>query len=131
MAIIHKHRSTSKRNTVEARYLIGDVTGKTCIIIDDMIDTAGTICAAAELLAEHGVKAIYGVATHGVLSDPAMERINASAFKKVLITNTLPQDAHQSKKIEVVSIAPLLADAIKAIYEGSSVSALFNGKNQF
>lgn len=129
IAIIHKHRSTSRRNVSEARYLIGDVQGKTCVIVDDMIDTAGTICAAANLLAENGAKAIYGVAAHGLFSDPAMERIEASAFTKIIVTNTIPQTT-KSSKIKVLSIAPLIADAIAAIYTGGSVSALFDGQNQ-
>jgi ribose-phosphate pyrophosphokinase len=129
IAIVHKHRSTSKRNTVEARYLIGDVKGKTCVLIDDMIDTAGTICAAASLLAENGAKEIYGVATHGVLSDPAMERIKESKFKQVIVTDTLPQ-AKKSKQIKVLSVAPLLAEAISTVYRGESLSAMFDGQNQ-
>jgi ribose-phosphate pyrophosphokinase len=129
MAIIHKQRSYIKHNSVEAKYLIGDVKGKICVVIDDMIDTAGTICAAAGILEENGAKAIYGVATHGVLSDPAIERIEASSFKKIIVTNTLPL-VKKSKKIEVLSIAPLLANAISAVYNGESVSALFDGKNQ-
>jgi ribose-phosphate pyrophosphokinase len=130
IAIIHKQRSYSKKNSVEAKYLIGDVKGKVCIITDDMIDTAGTICAAADLLAENGAKEIYGVSTHGILSDPAIERIEASAFK-VIVTNTLPQN-HSSKKGKIVtlSIAPLVADAMAAVYSGESVSALFGGHNQ-
>ncbi|MES2970778.1 MAG: ribose-phosphate diphosphokinase [Patescibacteria group bacterium] len=130
MAIIHKHRSTTNHNTVEARYLMGDVAGKTCIVIDDMIDTAGTLCAAADLLMEKGAKQVYGLATHDILSDPAMERIDNSAFKKIFITNTIPLAKNYSKKLIVVSIAPLLADAIRAIYERSSVSTLFGGENQ-
>ncbi len=132
IAIIHKQRSTRKIDSVEARYLIGEVKDKTCIITDDMIDTAGTICAAAELLAEKGAREIYCVATHGVLSDPALERIEESAFTKVIVTNTLPTEpVAQSDKIVVLSIAPLIADAISAIYSGKSVSAIFDGKNQF
>lgn len=130
MAIIHKHRSSTKHNTVEAKYLIGEVQGKTCIIMDDMIDTAGTVCAAADLLIEHGAKEVYGVATHGIFSDPAMERIEASSFTKVFTSNTLPLPAKTSSKVETISIAPLLASAIKAVYEQSSVSELFDGKNQ-
>jgi ribose-phosphate pyrophosphokinase len=130
MAIIHKQRSTEKHNSVEAKFLIGDVKGKICIIVDDMIDTAGTICAAADLLAQNGAKEIYGLATHGVLSDPALKRIEKSAFKKVIVTDTLPRPLKSSSKIEIVSIAPLLAGAIGAVYAGSSVSELFDGKNQ-
>lgn len=132
IAIIHKQRSTRKIDTVEARYLIGDVKGKVCVITDDMIDTAGTICTAADLLAEHGAKEIYCIAAHGVLSDPALERIEKSAFNKVIITNTLPTDTvAQSDKIVVLSIAPLIASAIAAIFAGNSLSAIFDGKNQF
>jgi ribose-phosphate pyrophosphokinase len=131
IAIIHKQRSTTQHNVAEAKYLIGDVKDKTCIIIDDMIDTAGTICAAAQMIAEHGAKDVYGVATHGVLSDPALERIEASVFKKVIVTNTLPQQPERSSKLEVVTIAPLLAEAIKAVEDRASVSALFDGNNQF
>ncbi len=130
IAIVHKHRSYIKHNTVEAKYLIGDVKNRVCVIIDDMIDTAGTICAAADLLAEHGAKTVFGIATHGVLSGPAIERIEASAFSKVVVTNTLPQDQKKSKKIEVLSIAPLLAKAIDAVFNEKSVSDLFDGKNQ-
>lgn len=130
MAIIHKQRSTVKRNSAEAKYLIGDVKGKICVIVDDMIDTAGTICAAADLLAKHGAQSIYGVATHGLLSGPALDRIEKSAFSKIIVTNTLPYEDRKSKKLEVLSIAPLLANAIKAVSTGGSVSELFDGKNQ-
>ena len=109
---------------------VGEITGDILKLIDDMIDTAGTICAAATILAENGAAEIYGMATHGVLSDPAIERIEASKFKKVIITDTLPQ-TKKSKKIEILSIAPLLAEAIHAVHTGQSVSALFGGKNQF
>lgn len=131
MAIIHKQRSTTKRNAAEAKHLIGEVKGKECLIIDDMIDTAGTICAAANLLAENGAKAVYGFATHGVFSGPAYERIEQSSFEKVIVTDTLPVTCKQSKKIEILSIAPLIASAINAACKGESVSALFMGENQF
>lgn len=129
MAVIHKQRSVTTKNSVEARFLMGDVEDKVCILADDMIDTAGTLCAAADLLAENGAKEIYGLATHGVFSDPATERIDASHFTKIITTDTLPQHS-SSHKIEVLSIAPMIADVVKAIYSGDSVSALFGGKNQ-
>ncbi|MDQ5972106.1 MAG: Phosphoribosyl pyrophosphate synthase [Patescibacteria group bacterium] len=129
IAIIHKHRSHEKANNVEAKHLIGKVEGKTCLIIDDMIDTAGTICAAADMLAENGAKKIYGLATHGVLSDPAVARIDASSFDKVIVTDSLPTP--KSKKIQTITVAGLLASAIEAVYCGQSVSALFDGQNQF
>jgi ribose-phosphate pyrophosphokinase len=129
MAIVHKQRSYTKHNTAEAKYLIGDVEGKQCVVIDDMIDTAGTICAAAGIIAEHGASAIYGLATHGVLSDPAIDRIEQSKFKKVVVTDTLPLPK-KSRKIQVLSSGQVLADAIAAVHAGESVSALFDGKNQ-
>lgn len=125
IAIIHKQRSSTERNVAEAKYLFGEVTGKTCIIIDDMIDTAGTLCSAAEILIEHGAKDVYGLATHGILSDPALERIKKSALKQVIVTNTLPEQTKHSKKIKVVSIAPLIAGAINAIFTNRSLSELF------
>lgn len=130
MAVIHKHRSTATRNTVEAKMLIGDVQRKTCVLIDDMIDTAGTICAAAELVMEHGAKEVYGFATHGLFCGPAKERIEASPFTKVVTTDTIPQDP-SFKKVTTLSTAPIIADAIQAIYTGGSVSGLFDGSNQF
>ncbi len=130
IAIIHKQRSTEENNSSEARQLIGDVAGKTCIIVDDMIDTAGTVCAAADMLKEHGAGDIYGLATHGILSSPAVERIEASAFKKIIVTDTLPVNIEGTNKIEVLSVAPLIADAINAVCTGQSISALFEGQNQ-
>lgn len=131
MAIIHKSRSTEKHNTVEAKHLIGNVEGKNCVIIDDMIDTAGTFCAAADMLREHGAKSIYGLASHGIFSGEALQRIEASAFEKIVVTNTVPIDTRGiTQKIEILSVAKLLADAIDAIATSSSVSALFEGQNQ-
>jgi ribose-phosphate pyrophosphokinase len=131
LAIIHKHRSTVTKNKSQARYLIGDVKGKICITMDDMIDTAGTITTAADLLLKQGAKEIYAISTHGVFSEPALERLEKSAFNKVVVTNTLPAAANDAGgKIEVLSIAPLIADAIAAIFADESVSALFEGNNQ-
>ncbi len=131
MAIIHKTRSTSKHNSVEAKHLIGSVKGRVCVIVDDMIDTAGTFCAAADMLKDRGAKAIYGMATHGIFSEPSLERIEDLAFEKVVVTNTVPVDAKgKTKKVEVLSVAQLLADAINAVARGESVSALFEGQNQ-
>ncbi len=130
LAIIHKHRSLTKRNVSEAKHLIGDVEGRTCFLIDDMIDTAGTICAAADLLKEKGAADIYGFATHGVFSEPALQRIEKSAFTKVIVTDTISPQPGPHKKIEVLSIAPLIAAAIAAVVAGDSISALFEGQNQ-
>jgi ribose-phosphate pyrophosphokinase len=131
LAIVHKRRSSTKANSVEALDVIGDVKGRRCVIIDDMIDTAGTICAAADQLKKHGAKEVYAMSTHAVLSHPARERLEASAIDKVVVTDTLPLAADQRfDKLEVVSVAPLVADAIKAIFHGQSVSKIFNGDNQ-
>ncbi len=131
MAIVHKSRSVVKHNTVVAKQLIGDVTGRTCVIIDDMIDTAGTFCAVANLLKERGAKTVYGLATHGIFSAQAFELIEQSAFKQVIVTNTVPVDSEgKTNKIEVLSVAKLIADAINAVANSQSVSALFEGQNQ-
>lgn len=129
IAIVHKHRSAAKQD-VEARFLIGDVADKTCLIVDDMIDTAGTLVSAAELLAENGAKAVYGAATHGIFSDPAVERIEKSPFVKVITTDTLPPKTDRSEKLVALPIASLIGNAIEAVFRGDSVSALFGGKNQ-
>lgn len=132
MAIIHKTRSTVTHNSVEAKHLIGDVSGKTCLIIDDMIDTAGTFCAAADMLKDNGAAKVFGLATHGIFSGPALERIEASGFERVIVTNTVPIDTQdQTNKVEVLSVAQLIADAIDAVASGHSLSAIFEGQNQF
>jgi ribose-phosphate pyrophosphokinase len=130
IAIVHKHRSSADHTKLEARHIIGDVTDKVCIIVDDMIDTAGTICAAADLIAQNGAKEVYGVATHGLFSGPAKDRIQNSSFKQIITTDTLPQDPSM-EKIVTLSTAPILAAAIGEVHSGGSVSALFKGDNQF
>jgi ribose-phosphate pyrophosphokinase len=132
IAIIHKHRSLTEKNVAEARYLIGEVAGKDCAVIDDIIDTGSTLGPAADLLMKHGAKSIVGIATHGLFSGPALERIEQSAFSKIIVSDTVPQKKDLSKtKIEVLSIAPLISDAIAAVVEGLSVSAIFEGRNQY
>lgn len=125
LAIIDKRRTSP--NVAEVMHLIGDVKDKTAIILDDMIDTAGTLTQAAKALKEHGAKTIYACATHGVLSGPAIDRINESAIEGVVITDTIPLGEKQARtsKIEVLSIAELLAEAIRRIHEDESVSSLF------
>lgn len=129
LAIVHKRRSRSQKNTVESLAVIGDVEGRTCILIDDMIDTAGTICAAAEQLKKHGAKEINVMATHAVLSPPALERLESAPIDKVVVTDTLPLK-QSIPKVEVVTVAPVIADAIAAIFHGRSVSRIFGGENQ-
>jgi len=108
-------------------HIIGDVDGKTCIIVDDMIDTAGTLCQAATALKAHGAGDVYATATHAVLSGPALERINASSLKEVLISNTIPAEAKviECPRLRIISVAKLLAEAINRIHGDESVSSLF------
>ena len=112
---------------IEVMNVIGDVEGKTAILIDDLIDTAGTMCKAAELIKEKGAKKVFACATHGVLSGPAFERIEASCIEEFVITNSIPLAPIwiQSEKIKQVSIAPFIAEAIRRIHTGDSVSGLF------
>jgi ribose-phosphate pyrophosphokinase len=108
-------------------HLIGDVKGKVAVILDDMIDTAGTLTQAAGALKQHGATRIYACATHGVLSGPALDRINDSAIEEVLITDTvpLPENGKNLDKIKVLTVSELLAEAIRRIHEDESVSSLF------
>ena len=127
LAIIHKRRDPNVANTVAVHEVVGDVEGKTCLLVDDMIDTGGTICLAAEALKVHGAGRVIAAATHPVLSGPAADRLNRSAFEEVIVTNTLPIDPKiQIDKLTVLSIAPLLAKAIKAVFLDGSVAALMN-----
>ncbi len=131
LAIVHKRRVKGMKNTVEAVEIVGDVDGRTCVIIDDMIDTGGTICAAADQLRERGAAEIYALATHGVLSGPAIDRFKNSVIAKVIITDTLPLPSEkQIDKIEVLSVAKILAETIDAVFEDKSVSEIFHGANQ-
>lgn len=125
IAIIDKRRP--EPNKAEVMNVIGKVKGKTVILIDDMIDTAGTITLGAEALLEHGAKETYACCTHPVLSGPAIERLEASPIKEVVVTNTIPLRENQKiEKIKVLSVAPLFAEAIRRIHENESVSTLFD-----
>jgi ribose-phosphate pyrophosphokinase len=126
MAIIDKRRSGP--NEAKALHLIGDVRGKTAVIVDDMIDTAGTLTQAVDSLLKNGAKRVFAVATHPVLSGPAISRLKESPIEKVWATDTIPlsEAAQNCGKIEVVSMAPVLAEAIKRIYGNDSVSSLFD-----
>jgi ribose-phosphate pyrophosphokinase len=125
MAIIDKRRE--RANVSEVMNVIGDVRGKRCVIVDDMIDTAGTLCGAAQAIMDKGATSVSAVAAHGVLSGPASDRIAASPLTEVVVTDTLPlSDACKTNpKIKQVSVAKLLGEAIKAIVSGDSISRLF------
>ncbi len=131
VAFVHKRRRTNERNRVTALEIIGEVQGRHCIIVDDMIDTAGTATSAAGLLMERGAIDVRLVATHGILSDPAVDRLKNAPIKEVVISNTLPvpDDASDLDKLTVLSIGSLLAGAIEAIFNDTSVSELFKGEN--
>ncbi|NLM43369.1 MAG: ribose-phosphate pyrophosphokinase [Clostridiales bacterium] len=125
LAIVDKRRP--KANVAEVMNIIGDIEGRNCIMIDDMVDTGGSVASAAKALIDMGAKEVYVACTHPVLSGPAFERINNSVIKELIVTDTipLPKDKH-SDKIKVLSVAPLFAEAIRRIYEGLSVSKLFD-----
>ena len=130
LAIVHKRRSSTMFNTVEAKEVVGEVDGKVCVLVDDIIDTAGTICAAADQLTQRGASRVIAATTHGVFSGQALERLEASPIEKVIVTNTLPlPEGGDSDLVEVLSIAPLLARAINAVFEDTSVSEIFGGNN--
>jgi ribose-phosphate pyrophosphokinase len=132
MASVFKRRAKDKVAVVEAVGVMGDVEGRRCVLVDDMIDTAGTICAAADILMDNGALDVWCIATHGILSGPAIDRLKNSKLSKVVVTDTLPIDSgKQFDKLEILSIAPLIADAIRAVFEDASVSELFGGENQF
>jgi ribose-phosphate pyrophosphokinase len=130
LAFVHKRRPKGQHGVVEARGVIGEVEGRSCVVIDDMIDSGGTICAAADILKQEGATDIWCLATHPVLSDPAVDRLKNSQFSKVVVTNTLPIPSEkQIDKLEVLSVAGIFARAIDAIFEDTSVSDIFGGEN--
>ena len=130
LALVHETRPGNVANHVEARHVVGDVAGRRCVIIDDMIDTAGTVAAAAELLADSGASDIWAMATHGLLSDPAADRLKSSPISRVVVTDTLPvPEDRVFDKLEVLSVAKVIADALDAVFEDTSVSEIFGGDN--
>jgi len=130
LAIIHKRRDPNVANTVVVHEVVGEVEGKVCLLVDDMIDTAGTICQAAEALMARGAKSVIAAATHAVLSGPAVERLKASAIQEIIVTNTLPiPDEHRFDQLTVLSIAPLIARGIQEVFEDGSVTSLFGGQS--
>jgi ribose-phosphate pyrophosphokinase len=125
LAIIDKRRE--KPNVAEVMNVVGEVEGRNCLMVDDLIDTAGTLVKGAEALLQQGARSVSACATHAVLSPPAVERIEASPLKEVVFTNSIPlsEEARHSSKIKFLSVAPLLARAIQSIHEETSVSSLF------
>ena len=126
LAIIDKRRDYDRLGEVEVLHVVGEVEGRTALIVDDMIDTAGTLVKAAEALKRNGAETVYATATHAVFSGPAIQRIEASPIKEVVVTDTIPTErSGQSTKVTSMSVAALLAQAIISIHDETSVSKLF------
>jgi ribose-phosphate pyrophosphokinase len=129
LAIIHKRRDPRVANEAKVFNVVGEVKGRTCVIVDDMIDTGGTIVKAADALFDQGAAEVVVAATHGIFSGPAVDRLKNSRISEVVITNTLPIDSDRRfDKLTVLSIAPLIARAISEVFEDGSVTSLFDGQ---
>ncbi len=129
LAIIHKRRDPDVPNEVKVGEVVGEVDGKTCILVDDMIDTGSTITKAVDLLFDNGARDVIVAVTHGVLSGPAVDRLKNSRLSAVLVTDTLPvDDSQRFDGLTVLSIAPLIARAIREVFEDGSVTSLFDGE---
>jgi ribose-phosphate pyrophosphokinase len=130
LAFIDKRRPKGTHNVAEATEVVGNVAGSVCVLVDDMIDTAGTITSAVNLLLDRGAAEVWVTATHGVLSGPAVDRLKNAPVRKVVVTNTLPiPDDKRFDALEVLSIAPTIAEALDAVFEDTSVSEIFRGDN--
>ncbi len=128
LAIIHKRRDPSVPNQVKVHEVVGQVEGRTCLLVDDMIDTAGTIVQAAEALQDNGAGDVIVASTHAILSGPAVDRLKNSRISEVIVTNTLPIPPERTfPKLTVLSIAPLIARAIMEVFDDGSVTSLFDG----
>jgi ribose-phosphate pyrophosphokinase len=123
-------KSRPEHNIAEAGYVVGDVAGKTAILVDDMIDTAGTLCEAARVVRESGASGVYAAATHGVFSGPAFERLAGPEIEEIVVTDTIPLPPEAPTKIRTLSVADVLARSIRSIFTDGSVSELFAGENQ-
>jgi ribose-phosphate pyrophosphokinase len=131
LAFLYKRRSRTQAHKIDEMAVVGEVDGRPCILVDDMIDTAGTVAQGAQVLAQHGAGPIFAAATHGVLSGKAVQRLEEAPIRQVVVTNTVPiADEKLFGKLKVLSIAPLIADALRAVFEDSSVSEIFHGENQ-
>jgi ribose-phosphate pyrophosphokinase len=130
LAFIYKRRPKGTTNVAQAAEVMGDVEGRLCVLTDDMIDTGGTIVSASELLMDRGAAEVWAMATHGVLSGPAVDRLKNSPLTRIVLTNTLPLPPEkQLPTIEVLSVAPLIAEALGAVFDDTSVSEIFHGEN--
>ena len=131
LAFIYKKRSRHEAHKIEALEVVGEVSGRPCVVVDDMIDTGGTMVQGAKALAEAGAADIYIGATHGLLSGKAVQKLEEGPIKEVVVTNTVPiPEEKRIEKLTVVSIAPVIASALRAVFEDESVSEIFHGENQ-
>ena len=131
LAFLYKRRSRKEAHKIEEMAVVGEVNGRPCILVDDMIDTAGTVAKGAVALAQQGAGPIYAAATHPVLSGKAVQNLEEAPISEVVVTNTMPiPEEKRFGKLKVLSIAPLIADALRAVFEESSVSEIFHGENQ-
>ncbi len=129
LAFVHKTRDIRRPNFAVANRVVGDVEGRSCVLVDDLIDTGGTISEAVRVVLEAGAKDVLVAATHGVLSDPATERLQAGGAREIVVTDTLPiPEDRRFEKLTVLSIAPLIARAIREIFDDGSVTSLFDGQ---
>ena len=119
------HKQRARANVVEKMTIVGEVQDKNVIIIDDMIDTAGTICTAAKVMMDNGAKSVRAIASHAIMSDPATERINNSVLEEVVFTDSIPYDTSRSSKVKIVSVAKLIADTIQRIHCHESISSQY------
>lgn len=128
LAFVHKTRDVTQPNKAESKQVVGEIEGRTCVLIDDMIDTGGTISGAVKVLKEAGAKDVIIAATHAVFSEPAAERLAASGAREVVVTDTLPlRDEQRFENLTVLSIAPIIATAIREVFTDGSVTSLFDG----
>jgi ribose-phosphate pyrophosphokinase len=130
LAFIDKRRTKGTHNVAVAEEVVGEVSGRQCLLVDDIIDTAGTVVSAAELLTKRGANSVSIMATHALLSGPAVDRLKNGPIREVVVTNTLPiSDEKHFDALQVLSIAPIVAEAIDAVFDDTSVSELFKGDN--
>jgi ribose-phosphate pyrophosphokinase len=131
LAFLYKRRSRTVANQIDEMAVVGEVGGRPCVLVDDMIDTAGTVAKGAQALAAHGAGPIFAAATHGVLSGKAVQNLEEAPIQEVVVTNTVPiPEEKRFGKLKVLSVAPLIADALRAVFEDTSVSEIFHGENQ-
>ncbi|RIK16420.1 MAG: ribose-phosphate diphosphokinase [Acidobacteria bacterium] len=130
LAFIHKTRDISRPNQSVANRVVGEVEGRTCVLVDDMIDSGGTICQAADALIADGARSVVVAATHAIFSEPAVDRLRSSVAREVIVTNTLPlaDEARALEKVTELSIAPLISRAIREVFEDGSVTSMFDGR---